>query len=143
MTVETLSPTNQKIYKVLQRAGQPLSAYELLDKLRAQGVRSPPTVYRALEKLQNEGLVHRVESLNAFVACRHACADHHAQMSPFAICTKCGTVRELCEPTLERALKQLGQEFLGQVDHKVFEVSGLCHACCEKSTKPKRKGAHV
>lgn len=143
MTVSTLSPTSQKIYKTLQTVARPLSAYELLDKLRKEGVRSPPTVYRALEKLQTEGLVHRVESLNAFVVCRHQCDGHHDQMSPFAICTQCGDVRELCEPALTRALKKLGAAFLAEVDHKVFEVSGVCHACRGKTKSVRKKAAHV
>ncbi len=137
------SPTSHKIYKTLQAAARPLSAYELLDLLRKEGVRSPPTVYRALEKLQNEGLVHRVESLNAFVACSHQCENHHGQMSPFAICTQCGDVRELCEPALTRALKKLGASFLAEVDHKIFEVSGVCHACQAKSKSAHKRGSNV
>lgn len=137
MNTQDLSPTSQKIYALLQKMAQPLSAYEILDKLRKEGVRSPPTVYRALEKLQQTGLVHRVESLNAFVVCRHGCDDRPAQMSPFAICTLCGDVQELCDPALARTFKKLGTDFLAQVDHKVFEVSGICHACQSK------KVAHV
>lgn len=137
MWTQELSPTSRKIYGLLQEIAQPLSAYEILDRLRKEGVRSPPTVYRALEKLQQTGLVHRVESLNAFVVCRHSCEDHPARVSPFAICTLCGDVQELSEPALARAVKKLGTEFLAQVDHKVFEVSGVCHACQSK------KVAHV
>lgn len=137
MTADKLSPQNQKIFDLLMRSTAPLSAYEILDKLRKDGVRSPPTVYRALEKLQQRGLVHRVESLNAFVACRHVCGKPHGGVSPFAICTLCGGVQELCEPALAHALKKLGAAFLAQVDHKIFEVSGVCHTCQSK------KAAHV
>ncbi|MDD3182433.1 MAG: Fur family transcriptional regulator [Alphaproteobacteria bacterium] len=132
MTTEKLSLQNQKVFDLLSRSKTPLSAYEILDKLRKHGVRSPPTVYRALEKLQQMGLVHRVETLNAFVVCRHVCGKPHGGVSPFAICTSCGAVQELCEPTLARALKKLGAEFLAEVGHKIFEVSGICHACQSK-----------
>jgi len=128
-----LSVTHQKILDALVVADKPLSAYDLLAKLRKSGVRSPPTVYRALDKLQELGLVHRVESLSAFVACR---CEHkklsNAEISPFAICTACGEVQELSDPSFARLMKKMGEGFLAQVQHKVFEVSGICHACRAK-----------
>jgi len=130
MLAPKLSIPNQKVFDLLSSSKTPMSAYEILDKLRKKGVRSPPTVYRALEKLQALGLVHRVESLGAFVVCR---CDHggHGQkeVSPFAICTSCGIVQEIDDPAFTRMLKKLGDGFLAQVQHKVFEVSGLCRAC--------------
>jgi len=133
MTALKLSTQHQKVFDLLAAAHTPLSAYEILEHLRKKGVRSPPTVYRALEKLQELGLVHRVETLSAFVACRcvHQGRDHH-DMSPFAICTACGQVQEIDDPALARALKKLGAGFLEQVQHKVFEISGLCSACVAK-----------
>jgi hypothetical protein len=72
-----------------QRSERPLSAYTILDQLRDQGFRAPLQVYRALDKLVEFGLVHRLESLNAFVACRHPdCEDH--ETIAFMICEKCG-----------------------------------------------------
>ncbi|MGE4352364.1 MAG: Fur family transcriptional regulator [Bdellovibrionales bacterium] len=142
--MEKASPHTQKIYDLLLQTPAPLSAYEILDKLRKGGVRSPPTVYRALETLQEKGVVHRVESLNAFVACRHKCGEPHGGVSPFAICTQCGAVKELCEPSLATALQKMGKDFLAQVDHKVFEISGICHKCQAKAKKQtKGKAAHV
>jgi len=137
-----LSTTDRKINGLLEAARQPLSAYEILDKLRKEGLRSPPTVYRALEKLQRQGLVHRIESLGAFVACRHACKAHHGAMSPMAICASCGQVRELCAPTLARALQKIGGEFLAHIDDRVLEVTGVCRVCDSKS-KPKKAKRHV
>lgn len=130
-----LSHQQQKVLNTLSSQDKPMTAYDLLDTLRDDGVRSPPIVYRALEKLQSLGLVHRVESLGAYVACQCQCASHsdnrqaQKDWSPFAICTGCGDVRELDDPSLTKALKKISAGFLAVVDHKVFEISGLCQKC--------------
>lgn len=133
-----LSPQTQRILDLLLKVHQPLSAYEILDKLRNDGVRSPPTVYRALDKLTASGLVHRVESLNAFVACSRHCTNGKTIRSSFAVCTQCGDVWELNEPAMMLALRKLGETFLAQVDHKILEVSGICHKCHERRERDKR-----
>ena len=75
------------VLKVLAKANAPLSAYSLLDKLREYGLKAPPQVYRALEKLIEIGKVHRIESMNAFIACGHnLCEISH--MTAFTICQK-------------------------------------------------------
>jgi Fur family zinc uptake transcriptional regulator len=123
-----LSLPNQKIMDVLARADRPLSAYDILDKLRRSGVRSPPTVYRALEQLVKRGMAHRIESLNAFVACRHH--GEHDSVSSFAICSSCGAVEESAEDaSIVKAVAKIGQKFLKTVDHKVIEVTGICRIC--------------
>jgi Fur family zinc uptake transcriptional regulator len=124
---KALTPHNQKILELLARAEKPLSAYDLLDKMRRHGVRSPPTVYRALADLVKRGLIHRIESLNAFVACHHEAGHDH--MSQFAICTSCGNAEEIDDPAILRAAKKVGQKFLKQVDHRVLEISGICKDC--------------
>ena len=60
---------NEQVYRVLRSAQGPMTAYEILDAVRPQGISAPPTVYRALNRLMREGLAHRVESKNAYVAC--------------------------------------------------------------------------
>lgn len=130
MTITHLSPHNQRVLDLLQKADKPLSAYEILDKLRRYGFRSPPTVYRALEWLTKHGLIHRIESLNAFVACHQHAEEGH--VSPFAICTSCGAVDELEDDGLMKAIQKSGQKFLKQVDRKVLEISGTCRACSAK-----------
>jgi len=136
---ETLSPQCQKVLDVLNGAPRPLSAYDVLEQLRETGIKSPPTVYRALEKLSGEGLVHRIESLNAYVACNHhhdhaahGCEHHVGQ---FAICTGCGTVREIESPALSTALKSLRDKFLARIDRKVIELFGLCQSCAKTAGK--------
>ena len=122
-----LSASNQKVLDVLACANKPLSAYDILDKLRRSGVRSPPTVYRALEHLTKRGLVHRIESLNAFVTCQHQ--GEHDTTSQFAICSSCGAVEELEDTSIDKTVKKLGQKFLKRVEHKAIEITGICCDC--------------
>lgn len=124
---------DDRILSVLSASGQPLSAYALLDKLRKSGVKSPPLVYRALDRLTARGLVHRVESLSAFVACAHVRDHAHEEgVSSFAICTSCGHVEEIDAQPMQQAMKKMGKKFLAQVDRKAVEISGICHECQTK-----------
>ncbi|WP_061933870.1 Fur family transcriptional regulator [Aureimonas sp. AU22] len=120
---------NQKlVFDALERADGPLSAYSILDALRGEGLRAPPQVYRALEKLLETGLVHRLESLNAFVACAHPHACAHA-LTAFAICEKCGTVAEFADEVVEARLDAWagGTGFVPR--RTTVEIKGLCAAC--------------
>ena len=131
------------IMGALSESSRPLSAYDLLDKLRPTGVAAPLTVYRALDKLVASGKVHRIESLNAFVACRsgqHHRADHdhdHDEVAPrssvgFTICDACGSVEEFVDaslfPRLDQSLVKNG--FTPRTT--AVEVHGLCAGCGSK-----------
>ena len=128
-----ITPQQQKVLDVLTRSDKALSAYDILDQLHETGIKSPPTVYRALEKLASAGLIHRIESLNAYVACcqHHDCGhDHdHDHASQFAICTGCGRVEEIVNDALGDMIGSASKDFLKQVDSRVLEVSGLCNRC--------------
>lgn len=127
-----LSPQCQKVLSVLESAPQPLSAYDVLEQLRTSGIKSPPTVYRALDKLTTEGLAHRIESLNAYVACHHKHGHAHEgadHVSLFAVCTGCNAVRELDNPAVTAALSSIKGKFLSRIDRKVVELFGLCSTC--------------
>lgn len=124
------------ILEVLESEHRPLSAYDLLDRLRPTGIAAPLTVYRALDKLIAAGKVHRVESLNAFVACRHEGHHHDApsddvprQAVGFAICDRCGAVEEFAEPDVFAALMTslVARGFHPRAS--AIEVRGLCAAC--------------
>lgn len=114
------------IVEALRGVGRPLSAYELIEEVRGKGVSAPPTVYRALQRLIEDGLAHRLESLNAFVACDHP---HHHGKAVFAICDACGSVKEFDNPA---AVKNL-QAWAGKNDFKVrsmtMEIRGRCGDC--------------
>lgn len=120
------------VLEKLERATGPLSAYTLLDQLREQGFRAPLQVYRALDTLMKAGFVHRLESLNAFVACAephdHGHA-HDAGMTAFAICDKCGQVTELSDAMIgERLGEWVGASgFVAK--RAVIEFRGTCAKC--------------
>ena len=102
-------------------------AYALLDSLRADGrSAAPPTVYRALEFLLALGLVHRVESLNAYLGCAHPASDHAAQ---FLICRQCGTAAELEESDIATAIDRHAKRAGFAVERRTVEAMGLCAAC--------------
>ena len=83
-----LTGNSKLVMDLLEVKKGPLSAYMILDELRDAGLRAPLQVYRALEKLISLGRVHRVESLNAFIACSHMSCENQG-MSAFVICDKC------------------------------------------------------
>ncbi|MDE3060825.1 MAG: transcriptional repressor [Pseudomonadota bacterium] len=124
---DKLSPHSQKVLALLSRSGKPLSAYDILDKLRRFGIKAPPTVYRALDTLVQRGLVHRIESLGAFVACHRHGEDHEA--SQFAVCRACGDVTELHDERLAALLRELGQRAHFHIERETLEMTGLCQKC--------------
>ena len=111
----------------LSKADGPLGAYEILDQLRDRGFRAPPQVYRALDKLVEFGLVHRLESLNAFVACRDPKCETHEKM--FMICEKCGQVSEIGDQKLTEHLMRLACAAQFALKKTTIELRGTCRAC--------------
>lgn len=120
---------NQALVRnVLSAANAPLSAYAILDRLRDEGFRAPLQVYRALDKLVGYGLVHRLESLNAFVACRHPDCESH-ETAAFAICEQCGGVAELEDAALIARVGALAQEAHFALKKTTIELRGVCARC--------------
>ena len=112
----------------LNHSVSPLSAYDILDQLRADGLRAPLQVYRALDKLVERGLAHRLESLNAFVAC----ADEHCHrkgLIAFAICEGCGKVDEFADAVIEQRLGDWAGAKGFKVERTTMEIRGKCEAC--------------
>lgn len=128
------------IMGALAASSRPLSAYDLLDQLRPTGVAAPLTVYRALDKLIKSGKVHRVESLNAFVACREGEHHHHEHTDAeafgrtvgFAICDECGSVEEFVDAGLHDRISGGLAARLFAPRVSTIEVRGLCSACVGK-----------
>ena len=87
---------------------------------------APPTVYRALEFLLAQGLIHRIESLNAYVGCVHPDGAHGGQ---FLICTGCGAAAEVHDPRVDAAVARRAEELGFIVRRKTIEVEGLCPPC--------------
>ena len=125
---EPLTRNQKLVLDALSASQQPLSAYALLDKLRDDGLRAPLQIYRALEKLVESGKVHRLETLNAFVACAHAHC-HEDCASAFAICEKCGSVSEFSDDGIMERLRGWSQSAKFMPSKMTVEVRGLCAAC--------------
>lgn len=121
------------IVEALRGVGRPLSAYEIIDQLKDKGLTAPPTVYRALNRLIEDGLAHRLESLNAFVACRHP---HHDGTAVFAICNTCGGVREFHEPEAVKRLKSAASASGFAVKEMTIELRGICQDCQRDGADP-------
>lgn len=127
----SLSQTQLRILELLQQSPKPLSAYDLLGLLRHEGINAPPTVYRALDKLIREGLAHRIETLNGFVACRTP----HAETSPaFLICDSCGLVSECVDVALANAAADLAARNGFRCDRAALELRGVCNGCRQEAT---------
>jgi len=122
-----LTPIRRRVLELVWASHQPVGAYGLLDRLSAEGIKAvPPTVYRALDFLLEQGLVHRLERLNAFVGCSHSHGPHAAQ---FLICTGCGRVAELADLAIGSALLNSAHTRGFTVSRQTVEVEGLCPDC--------------
>ena len=121
-------PANpRKVYAALKAAGRPLTAYQLIDVLRGEGMSAPPTVYRALNRLMEVGLAHRIESVNAYVACA---AEHaYAGSVVFTICDGCGHANEVVDAAVGADLIRCAVEHQFTIDRATLELRGRCHAC--------------
>ena len=106
----------------------PVGAYELLDRLRShrEGA-APPTVYRALDFLLAQGVIHRVERLSAFVSCLGD--EAHEHRAQFLICGGCGQVTEIEDHAVEDALAQAARRSGFAIRGATIEAEGLCAAC--------------
>lgn len=127
----TLTKNQALVLGVLKAATSPKSAYDILDDLRGDGFRAPLQVYRALEKLTEFGLIHRLESLNAFVACAdpHDHEAHEHGITAFAICEDCGTVTEFHDQGIEGRLQAWQSARHFKPEKTTIEIRGHCKAC--------------
>ena len=122
-----LTPIRRRVLELIWRSHAPVGAYELLEHLRENGRRAaPPTVYRALEFLRDNGLIHRIESRNAFVGCEQPDAPHTAQ---YLLCDECGDAIELEIAGLARRIETRAAEMGFQVARQTVEANGLCRRC--------------
>jgi Fur family zinc uptake transcriptional regulator len=129
---ERLTPIRRRVLEALLASHAPLGAYELIDRLAQDGSKdgarpAPITIYRALDFLRDQGLVHRIESRNAFIACVH----NHASGDPvvFLICEKCGAVGEAASAAVADTIKKASREAGFTPKTPVIEISGTCAHC--------------
>ena len=128
-----LTLNHRLVFDALKAAKRPLTAYELIDRLRGAGITAPPTVYRALTRLVDDSLAHRLESLNAFVACSHPHGQHKAAV--FAICDDCGSVSELLDAGISSTLGRRAAAQAFVVKSTVVELHGSCARCSESASQ--------
>lgn len=124
---QRFTPMRRQVFAIVAGAHSPLTAYNILDRLLEGGTESaPPTVYRALDFLQQQSLVHRVESLNAFLPCAQPHVHHDCQ---FLICTACGTTAEVEVDGLTRRLTRAAKGLGFSINEAIVELRGLCSRC--------------
>jgi Fur family zinc uptake transcriptional regulator len=123
---ESLTPLRRRVLELLLDQNGPAKAYDLLPLLDAEKTAKPPTIYRALDFLVRMGLAHRIESLNAFVACEvGACA----RSTIFLICEKCGGAEEFDAGHALVDLTDAAKKDGFAIHRTMIEASGLCSAC--------------
>jgi Fur family zinc uptake transcriptional regulator len=123
---------DKMIAEALRGVGRPVSAYELIEELRDKASLAPQTVYRSLDRLIADGQAHRLESINAFVACRHP---SHDGTAVFAICNDCGTVTEFDEPAAVDRLAAWAKKARFAVERMTLELRGRCHSCTGRADR--------
>lgn len=125
-----LTRNEQLVLDVLEQADGPMKAYELLAALKDKGVRAPMTVYRALDRLEARGRIHKLDGINAFVLCNH---DHPHPIQVFLICTQCSKAEEISEQGVQGVdwtiVNALGSGAGFEPSSTRVEIRGLCVGC--------------
>ena len=122
-----LTPLRRRVLELVWSSHRPMGAYDILERLADGGRRAaPPTVYRALEFLLEHGLVHRIESLNAYVGCNRPGPSHSGQ---FLLCRKCGDVAELNDPEVRAMLGKKAAALGFDLQSQTVELVGFCVNC--------------
>lgn len=125
------TPVRRKVLEILLQEHRALGAYAILDKLRDNGFGSqPPVAYRALDFLVANGLAHKIERLNAFIACVHP---SHSHTPAFMICRLCDVVAETHSAPARGALGDAARASGFRIERTVVEAEGVCLACMEKA----------
>ena len=125
---QRLTPMRRQVLEALLASHKPLGAYEIMDRAAThRGRPAPITIYRALDFLREQGLVHRIESRNAFIACAH----NHESGDPvvFLICEKCGAVGEAASAAVAETIKNASRAAGFTPKTPVIEISGTCAHC--------------
>ena len=122
-----LTPVRRRVLELVWRSHGPIGAYEILAELAKERAKAaPPTVYRALEFLVEAGLVHRIDSLSAFMGCGEP---GHAHVAQFLVCRACHRVAEIDDPAINRALAEKSLAVGFRIEPTSLEIKGLCGDC--------------
>ena len=122
----------RSVLNLILESDGPMTAYQLLDRLKETRKSAvPPTIYRALDFLIEQGLIHKIERLNAFISCTEGNHDHHAVQ--FLICGRCGTVAEIEDHAISKALERAAERQGFRPKNAVVELDGTCADCSAHS----------
>ena len=122
-----LTPLRRRVLQLVWRSHEPVKAYDLLQYLQSEKKgAAPPTIYRALDFLQEQGFVHKLESLNAYIGCSEP---GHNESSQFLICNECGVVVELDDDEIGNVIDEKSQQRGFTPSQLTLEIKGLCDRC--------------
>lgn len=122
-----LTPLRKEVLELIASEHKPIKAYDLLALLREKhGNAAPPTVYRALDFLLENGFIHKLESINAFVSCHHPDEAHQV---PFLICDVCSSAQEVCDERVASLIEAQASAFGFRPQAQTLEVHGVCKRC--------------
>lgn len=122
-----LTKIRREVLSLVWESHAPIKAYELLERMHQKNPKvAPPTVYRALEFLQKAGVVHRIESLNAYVGCGDPSKPHRGQ---FLICDSCGAVAEINAKKITNTLNEQAAKLGFNTQNQLVEIKGICPQC--------------
>lgn len=127
-TGSRLTPLRREVLELILLANTPIGAYDLLARMKRESERpaAPPTVYRTLEFLLEQGFIHRLASINAYIPCCHPRAGHQAA---FLICQNCHQVQETSASPLMESLAEVAASGGFTAQHSMIEIAGLCQNC--------------
>ena len=123
-----LSKNQKIIFDLIHKSPEPLKAYTILFNVQKKGIKAPPQVYRALDKLVEIGKIHKIESKNAFVACRNSDCEI-SKATAFSICEKCEVVDEISDIKLSKYLSNFNHKKGMKFKRFNLEFFGLCKKC--------------
>lgn len=122
-----LTPLRKEVLELIAGEHKPIKAYDLLDLLREKhGNAAPPTVYRALDFLLENGFIHKLESINAYVSCHHPDEAHQV---PFLICDICSSAQEVCDERVAALIEAQASALGFRPQAQTLEVHGICKRC--------------
>ncbi len=125
-----LTPLRRDVLELVAQAGKPIKAYDLLAQLQERHANpAPPTVYRSLDFLLEQGFIHKLESINAFVSCFHPGEEHQV---PFLICDECKDAIEVCDEHFAELIARQARALGFRPQAQTLEVHGVCRNCQNK-----------
>ena len=125
---QLLSKNQQVVLEIIEKAKEPLKAYSILYNVQRKGIKAPQQIYRALDKLIEIGKIHKIESRNAFVACKNANCEI-SKATAFSICEICEKVTELTNPKLSKLITTFKDNSGTNYKKYNLELFGVCKKC--------------